>query len=220
MQVARYAHKDVSIFLSSNQFPEMLLNEMGFNASWRKNMPSAFEDVLELDPHTNIALYNHGHTLLDCNHLIPDPFFPYTKTWSLEWKYKSQQRIKLKSLQGKLHQLSRVGNIGDIKAPELAFSKFERHLLNLTDINDHLTGRPCLKEGLSLCLNCGIYGNSIKVLVQDVPVPSYLVFRSPTDNWGYVLQSCWAVCKCLSYCFMSQVFKYKCSDLHLLTCFF
>jgi hypothetical protein len=26
-------------------------------------------------------------------------------------------------------------------------------------------------------------------------VPPYLIFRSPTDNWGFIAESCWAVCE-------------------------
>lgn len=56
-----------------------------------------------------------------------------------------------------------------------------------------------------------LYGNAVRVFVHGVPVPLYLCSRSPISinvnsdvsrnindycdngNWGYVLQSCWAV---------------------------
>ena len=36
-------------------------------------------------------------------------------------------------------------------------------------------------------------GDSVLIHINSVPAPLYLLSRSPTGNWGFVLQSCWGI---------------------------
>ncbi len=36
-------------------------------------------------------------------------------------------------------------------------------------------------------------GSYVKVTVQGKEVPTFVVRRSPTNNWGFILESCWCV---------------------------
>lgn len=51
----------------------------------------------------------------------------------------------------------------------------------------------CNEQVISEIIRNGLIGDSVRLYVQGVAVPLYCVFRSPLRNWGYLLESCWAL---------------------------
>jgi hypothetical protein len=192
MIVSRYVRKDDSRLLQNN-FEDhgdfMTIQPPPLSSVDRKPL----EEIYTKCSNDLVPRYNHGHDVIE-DDLVPDPFFPYIKTWELIWKLRPM--MQLKNLQRKLFTLCRIGNVLNTCQPFETFSTFELHILDI-NYGSHLPcSKPsCSKDGLLYCLHSGKYGNTIKINIQGVPVPSYLISRSPLNNWGFVFQSCWAVCK-------------------------
>lgn len=194
MIVSRYVRKDDSRLLQNNFVDHgdfMTIPPPPPSSIDRKPL----EEIYTQCSNDLIPRYNHGHNFIK-DDLVPDPFFPYIKTWELLWKLRPM--MQLKSLQKKLFILSHIGNVINSPHPLDTFSTFELHIFGINYGPHSPCAKPsCSKDGLLYCLHSGKYGNAIKINIQGVPVPSYLVSRSPLNNWGFVFQSCWAVCK---YC--------------------
>jgi hypothetical protein len=126
----------------------------------------------ELDIHDIELIINRDNNNID---LISEPAIWESNInlsnikleWSLEWKKTRRKRYSL--LNNYLTKLNKLNQI---------ISKSN---------NYNLISNEEIEKFETTC------GDTIIMKVNGIPVPSYVITRSPTSNWGFLLESCWVL---------------------------
>lgn len=111
----------------------------------------------------------------------PDERLDFEVSWSLDWKNKGYEMQMLKRTREILAHLWRISLDLDSLIPIERKLKVDQFL--------HCSTNQVISE----FARDSSFGNIIRVKVNGVYVPTYFISRSPTGNWGYLLESCWAL---------------------------